>query len=60
MDRLVEIVAGFAIAATHVLGDVGAQELPHLVEEGPVIGGKLDTGEIHRSVPTFVACRAAA
>jgi len=43
MHTLVEVVAGLAITAKNILGDVGAQEVARLAEEGPIVVGQLNS-----------------
>ncbi len=42
MDALVEVVSGLTITANHLVGDVGAQEVARLVEEGLIVVGEFD------------------
>ena len=50
MHTFVEVVAGFAVPASDVVGHVGFQEIARLVEKGLIVVGKCDSGEIHLCV----------
>ena len=43
MHAFIEVVAGLAVAADYVLGDMGTQEVARLVEEGLVVVGQLNS-----------------
>ncbi len=42
VHALIEIVAGLAIAAKHLVGDVGTQEVARFVEERLIVVGEFD------------------
>ncbi len=47
MHAFIEVVAGLAVTPNHVVCDMRAQEVARLVEEGLVVVGQLNWGEIH-------------
>jgi hypothetical protein len=47
VHAFVEVFAGLAIAASDVVGHVGAEKTPDLVEEGPIVLAQIYAGEVH-------------
>ena len=47
VDVRAEVVTGLAVVADHLVGDERRQERSQVVPEGPVVGGEVDTGEVH-------------
>jgi len=46
MHAFIEVVAGLAVTPNYIVCDMRAQEVARLVEEGLVVVGQLNRGEI--------------